>query len=476
MGSGVSGQAPVVSKGAPGEVEDLEARSAGEVTTPPRLRPQVGVGPARLNRHRLMVLADQAASSLSNVVVTILVASRSSPTIFGFFALTLVGYQLAMGAIRSVAGEPLLALYANQGPTARRRIVSDVQGATLFLSALCSVVLVVLAVIIGTGARGSFIALAIVLPFLLVQDTWRFLFVIDRPAAALAIDLVWLVAVLFALLLVPSGSGAGFYVFAWGISGALGAVTGTALGWGLPSWPHPWKWIVQNREMCWRYFTEFATAQGASQANFASLAAISGAAALGAARAAWVVYGVLVVMHSSLYMMLVPEGARTRDQPDRLRRMFVMASLASMALSAVWMGAGLLAPMSWGIRLFGETWTKAQHLLLPMGVTMIAGGALSGGIIGLRAWGDPRRSLAARLRSAPFDVLCPLIGAILGDAKGFVLGLAASNVTAATIWWWVFLQATRSRAGATGEATETADERAGEIASGVQGDGHDRDR
>jgi hypothetical protein len=412
------------------------------------------VGPSRRNRHRLMVLADQAASSLSNVVVTILVAGRSSSTIFGYFALTLVGYQLAMGAIRSVAGEPLLALYADQGPTSRRRIVSDVQGATLFLSTLCSGVLVVLSVVVGGGASGSFLALAIVLPFVLVQDTWRFLFVIDRPAAALAIDLVWLIGVLFALLLVPAGSGAGYYVFAWGISGALGAVLGTVLGWGLPSWPHPWKWIVQNREMCWRYFTEFATAQGASQANFAGLAAISGAAALGAARAAWVVYGVLVVMHSSLYMMLVPEGARERDRPDRLRRMFFLASLASMALSAVWMVAGLLAPTAWGVRLFGETWHKAQHLLLPMGITMIAGGALSGGILGLRAWADPRQSLRARLRAAPFDILCPLIGAILGDAKGFVLGLAVSNITAATIWWAGFLRATSKDAPPPGPAPE----------------------
>ena len=91
-----------------------------------------------------------------------------------------------------------------------------------------------------------------------------------------------------------------------------------------------------------------------------------------------------------------------------------------------------------------------------MGLTMIAGGALSGGMLGVRALGNPRQSLAARLRSAPFQALCPLTGAVLGDAKGFVLGLAAGNVIAAAVWWTAFLQATRGRRGAGASASEDA--------------------
>jgi hypothetical protein len=401
--------------------------------------------PARRGRHRVLVLADQAASSLSNVLVTVLAASTTSPTTFGRFAIAMVGYQLALGVVRSVVGEPLLSEYSAKGPRARRRIVADVQGTTIFVASMCSLFILVLSRFSEPGLRGAFVGLAVVLPFVLVQDIWRYVFIIDRPGAALVIDVVWLVGVVLALSFVPEGSGPGHYVLAWGASGALGALGALVLGGGMPTLPHPWKWMVGHREMCWRYLTEFATAQGVAQLGFAGLAALSGAAALGAARAAWVVYGVLVVANSSLYMVLVPEGARERDRPERLPRMFAMASLGAMALALCWMLAAMVIPDSVGGRLFGDTWEQADRLLLPMGLTMVAGGALSGAMLGIRALGDARRSLAARLRSAPFQAVCPLAGAVVADAKGFVFGLAAGNVIAALTWWAAFLQATSER-------------------------------
>lgn len=390
------------------------------------------------SRHRLFVLGDQAASSLSNVLVTVLVANGSSRATFGGFALTMVAYQLTSGGIRSVAGEPLLSLYADQGPRARRGIVADIHGTALFLALVCSGVLVAISVALGGQSGAALLVLAAVLPFVVMQDTWRYLFVIDRPAAALAIDLVWLGGVFVALPLMAAGSPVGHYVWAWGLSGALGAAAGTVLGWGLPSWPHPWRWLVSHRDMCVRYFTEFVTAQGAGQSAFAGLAMISGAAALGAARAAWVVYGGLVVVHSALYMVLVPEGARERHDLPRLRRKFLLASAVSMGISGTWMCVALLAPGSWGEDLFSDTWAKADTLLLPMGLAMVAGGALSGGLLGLRALGDARRSLRARLLSTPVALLCPLGGAFLADATGFVLGLALGNAISAVIWWTMF--------------------------------------
>jgi hypothetical protein len=172
----------------------------------------------------LLVLSDQAVSSLSNVLVTILVASTANRQTFGVFALTLVAYQLALGAIRSVATEPLLSLYADHGPRSRRGIVADIQGTTLFVGAACSLLTCAVAALLDPGPQAAFLALALVLPLVLVQDTWRYLLVIDRPGAALAIDVVWLLVLVPALTLVPSGSEAGTYVLAWGLTGALGAV------------------------------------------------------------------------------------------------------------------------------------------------------------------------------------------------------------------------------------------------------------
>ncbi|HEY8545696.1 MAG TPA: hypothetical protein VIL36_11635, partial [Acidimicrobiales bacterium] len=409
--------------------------------------------PPRSSLHRIYVLADQAASSLSNVVVTILVANGSGRNTFGAFSLAMVAYILIAGGVRSVAGEPLLSLYADRGPRARRRIVAEIHGTALFLSLLGSVALVV-ASVIGQGESGAaLLALAFVLPFVIVQDTWRYLFIIDRPGYALLIDVVWLVGVVLALPLVEMGAPVGYYVLAWGLSGAVGAGVGVFLGWGWPGWPHPWRWLMKHREVCSRYFTEFVVAQGVSQLSFAALAVIAGAAALGAARAAWVIFGPLAVIHAGLYLLLVPEGARLKGDAAAMRRKFVLASAASMALSTTWLAVVLVIPSRVGEVLFSDTWTKAESLLLPMGIAVVAGGALSGGVLGLRALADARNSLRARLWSTPVLVIAPVAGAVLGDATGFVLGMAVANAASAVVWWTMFELASGRPTGEGVEAT-----------------------
>jgi hypothetical protein len=396
-----------------------------------------------LSRKRIFVLGDQAASSLSNVVVVVLVANGSSKGTFGAFALGMVAYQLVTSGIRSVAGEPLLSLYAHQGPSARRRIVGDIHGTALFLSVVSSLVLALISLVVGGQPGATLLALSVVLPLLVLQDTWRYLFIIDRPGAALTIDLLWLLAVGIGLSLVPAGTQVGAYVWIWGLSGAATGLLGTILGFGIPRWPHPWRWLVRHRAVCWRYFTEFVTAQGMGHVIYTALAAISGAAALGAARAAWTVFGFLGVLHAGLYMLLVPEGARHKDNPRRLQQIFVVASAATTALAVVWTVFVLVVPDDIGANLFNETWLEARHLLLPMGLATIAGGLQSGGLLGLRALADARRSLRARLTSAPFLVLCPLTGAFVNGAMGFVIGQIIGNSVAAVIWWTMFRKAAK---------------------------------
>ena len=109
-----------------------------------------------------------------------------------------------------------------------------------------------------------------------------------------------------------------------------------------------------------------------------------------------------------------------------------------MAVAALALAAALLVPDSWGRLLFNDTWPRAERLLLPMGLTMIAGGALSGGLLGIRALGDARRSLRARLWTTPVMLGAPLLGAVLDDAGGFVLGMAVAHAVAAVVWWSLF--------------------------------------
>lgn len=81
-----------------------------------------------------------------------------------------------------------------------------------------------------------------------------------------------------------------------------------------------------------------------------------------------------------------------------------------------------------------------------MGLAMVLGGLNSGGLLGLRALADAKASLRARLRSTVWLVLCPLVGAVLGDAWGFAAGFAVARLAAAWIWWSAFRHSLDERA------------------------------
>lgn len=406
-------------------------------------------------RRRILVLADQGASSLSNIVVVVLVAQAATPDLLGRFVLSMAAYNLAVGAVRSLVGEPLLSLYSHEPAEARAR-VAELLGTTLWLGVVGSLVLWPIALAVGGPTGSGLAALAWVLPLVMVQDTWRYVFIIDRPGAALAIDLVWLVAVVLAIPLMPAEASVGRYVLVWGLAGGLGGLMGVVLG-GLPRLVRPWKWLIDNRAMTWRYLADFTAARGTAQATLIALPAISGPAALGAVRAAQVFYGFLNVAHSGLYLALVPEGARQRAEPRRLRWLFVRASAIGASLPLTWMVIGQVLPDEAGRWLFSATWDEASELLVPMGLTLTVGGVLGGALLGMRAVGDARLNLRARVCCTPFQMFCPVVGAVVADGLGFVIGAGVGTSITAIIWWTLFAQATAGPSPAVSAPTAAAD-------------------
>lgn len=397
-------------------------------------------------RRRLPALGDQAASSLSNTLVFIMVArSFDSAAAVGAFGLAMVVYAFLMGGFRAVLGETLLSLYAPASSDERRELVADVLGACLLLSAICSVVLWPISVWVGGLSGSALLALVVVLPLVMIQDVWRWLFIIDRPMAALVIDLVWLVAVVGALLAAPADASVGWFVVVWGLTGGLSALSALFLDARPRGVPHPWRWLVGTRSTGSRYFGDFLVARGVSEIALSGLGAIAGLGALGAAKASLVYYGPLNTLHAGVAMSLIPEGARLRSRPARLRKILTLASGSMVALGALWMVVGIAVPDDWGQSLFGVVWADGQGLMVPMGLAMIAGGVASGATIGLRSLGDPRRILNMRIRSAPWQLLCPFVGAALADAEGFAVGFAMGRMALAVAGWQAFGQALRER-------------------------------
>lgn len=400
-------------------------------------------------------MADQGVSSLSNVVVSIIAARSLSADDFGAFAVATVGYLVTVGFARALVGETFLSTYSASSMRRRRSLMSDMVGATVVVSLLAETVVGIAGSVVGGPAGSALVALALVLPLLLVQDTWRYAFIVDRPDRALIVDLVWLVAIVAFLPLAPHDAGPGWFVVAWGLAGGLGALAGLLLTARTLRVPRPRRWLATHREMGSRFTGELITGQVVSQVVLVGVGAVAGLSALGGVRAAQVFYGPLNTVHQGIYLALVPEGARAAE-PHQLRRLMVGASLLLVAVAAVWMLIGLGVPDSWGEAVFSDTWAEAGSLMLPVGLATIAGSAQTGGFAGVRSLGDAPASLRARLQTVPPQLVLPLVGAAVASGVGFAVGLGLANVAAAIIWWAAFARALEAHLRKTAEPTTGA--------------------
>jgi hypothetical protein len=393
------------------------------------------------NRRRVLVLADQGLSTLSNVVVAVIVARSLPPDGFGAFGVATVAYILVAGAGRALLGEPLLSRYSHRDRATRDAAIPDLLGACLTLALTGAAGVLVVGALLPGPAGAALLGLAPVLPLMLVQDAWRYAFIVDRPAAALAVDVAWLAGVCAALPLAPEGVDAHWYVVAWGLASGLGVAVGVVIGWHQIGSPHLWRWYHTTRDMGARFFGEFVTGQAVAQIVVTGVGAISGLGVFGAVRATQIFYGPLNTLHAGIYLALVPEGAQLARSPHRLYRLMVLASAGLAAVAVVWTLVGLALPDAWGTALFGRTWADAQDLILPMGLAMVAGSAATGGFAGVRSLGAARESLRARLQTVPPSLVLPLGGAVVGAGQGYAAGFGLGNVAAVAIWWAAFHRA-----------------------------------
>lgn len=420
--------------------------------------------PSPQNRRRALVLADQAASSLSNVVVAILVA-RSFPEDaepFAAFSLAIMMYQFIIGCVRGLVSEPVLSLYSDRPSADRSSLIPSYLGATLTVAVAISVIVALASTVVGGMAGSALLALAIVLPFVLVEDAWRFMFIIDRPGAALLIDVVWLAFSCVAIVMAPGDVGVGWYVLAWGVGGGLGALVAIGLGRHSLGRLRAWSYIVEHRATGLRFLGEYVTAQAGNYIALLACGWILGLASYGAVRAGNFYFGPLFTLQAGVILSVLPEATRLRAQPDKLARLIHGATGIVGAATIAWTLVGLVLPASAGRALFGAAWEDASGILIPMGIAMLGMAMIAGGLVGVRAL-DGTKGLAARLRSIPFQVACPIAGAFVGDVLGFAIGMAIGQAVAAAVWWSTFralLDGARRAVGATGSADEvgTADE------------------
>ncbi len=374
---------------------------------------------ARLSR--FVAIGDQAVSSISNFVAVAITANVATAGQFGQFSLAYAGLLLFLGAQRALIGETLLVRYSAEGAvdTAVRR---GVLGASVLVSAAALPLLLAGGFIADQPSRLIWLVIAASVPFVLLQDTLRYLFICEgRPWRALLIDGVWAVLSIASMALVASTSGTVWAVVAcWGAGAAAALVLGLLLGRVLPALRGGMRWLSANRNPGLRYLGEFSALNASNFVVLYLLALPLGAAGVGALRAAQLLFSPLNTAFSAIKMAVIPELVRSRGTALFRRRLIETAAVVA-ALAGVWGTAVMFLPASVGTLVLGATWEGASALRLPYLVQYLA-------LV-------PYTVLLAYYRSAQANTLSTLMRAVLALLTLVLpLALAYSGGTLASAW------------------------------------------
>jgi O-antigen/teichoic acid export membrane protein len=417
---------------------------------PDSLPPELDVAIGRPRRAGKELRRKGLRRFIPNFAVGIYVARTLGPTAFGSFSLAWVTYAMVMNLSRGLATDPLLVRFSSV-PVARWRAAVAQSSSTALLVGLATGATNLLAGLVIGGVVGSgFVALGLVLPALLLQDSWRYaFFAAGQGRKAFLNDAVWAVALVPAMLLATRDGSVFTFLLAWGTAGAVAAGYGIVQAKVWPRVSGIRSWLTQHRDLGLRYMVENISISSAEQLRMYALGAIAGLASVGAVRGGQLLLAPFLAVLMGISLVSVPEAARVlKWSPRRLPR-FCLLLGGSEAIAVCLWGLALLflLPAEVGHELLGSVWQSASALIVPTTLAVMGAGLMDGPTAGLRALGAARRSLRAKLIGAAAYVSCGIAGAAVGGAVGSVWGVAAASYFAVAVLWWQLLAAMRERTG-----------------------------
>jgi O-antigen/teichoic acid export membrane protein len=393
-------------------------------------------------------VADQALSSLTNFAVGVFVARQLGPVEFGAFSLAFATYLFALNGSRGLATDPLTVRFSDVPEASWRQAAAAATGTAAAVGALLGACCLLAALMLGNPLGPAFLSLGLMLPGLLLQDSWRYaFFAAHRGRDAFLNDLVWALFLgpFLAIVMLTDRVDVQWFVLAWGGAAMVAGLFGAAQAGLLPRLSQVTGWLRTHRDLGVRYLSENLTHSAATQLRLYGLGAIAGLAAVGALRAAELLLGpVNLIMMGVGSLMAVPEAARLANRDlSRMRRFVVALAVLLGAVALLWGLVLDVLPDRLGERLLGQTWLPAAALLLPVTVMIALMGVWAAAWTGLRAMGAARRSLRAQVVGSSAFLVASLLGAAVFGAAGAAWGSAAGNLVACVVWWWQFHLAER---------------------------------
>ena len=279
--------------------------------------------------------------SVSNAAVSFYVARELGATQFGAFSLAYVTYSFALTGSRGLATDSLLVRFSGTHLVTWRRAAAHCTGTALVTGLLTGACALVAAAVLGGAPRLAFLALGLVLPGLLLQDSWRYsFFALGRGSQAFINDTIWTLTLVPPLLFlrITHHNTVFWFIIAWGAAATVAACVGPLQARVIPRPPNVWAWVSQHRDLAFRYLAENASNSGAGQLRIYGVGAIAGLAAVGYVQAAGLLMGPFLVIFLGISLVTVPEATRIlRHSPQHLRLYCVLVG-AGMAVLALALG------------------------------------------------------------------------------------------------------------------------------------------
>ncbi|WP_104161715.1 hypothetical protein [Arthrobacter sp. ZGTC212] len=400
---------------------------------------------------RLVTFTDQGVSSISNFVAVAVAANVATAHDFGQFSLAYAGLLLFLGGQRALVGETLLVRYSRTGELTRRTAGAGL-GATVLVAVPAALLLLGAALLAGPEDAGLWLVMAAVSPFVLLQDSIRYLFICQaRPARALLIDSIWAIGSITAMILTARAGGDLMLVLIWwGAGAAVALFLGLVLARTVPGVVPGARWLWLNRDFAFRYLAEFLTLNASTFAVLYLLVFPLGAAGVGALRAAQLLFSPLNTVFSAIKTAVIPELVRTRGTAAFRKRLLETLGIV-LALSLSWGTAVLLLPASAGEFVLGDTWRNAAELRWPYALQYLAMVPYTVLLAYFRAAQANRLSTLMRGILAALTLALPLGLALTGSAVASAWGFAAA-VAVAAVCGLLAVRAGRIRSGRRADA------------------------
>jgi len=315
---------------------------------------------------------DQAASSATNLGLSILAGRLLGPDGLGIVFVSFSAYLVALGLQRALFAEPLVITSAALGSDDQQGAIGSCIRASFVAGISAGVVVALTGWIVGGNLGRALALIAIWLPAALIQDLWRTLFFQQGDGRAAALnDTLWLVVMIMMVPFAVWQHTTGAVLAAWGTGALTSGIAGFRRLYVRPSGTIGWWTRRRARLAGWFAATHLVLIVG-NQAAYIVLVALLSPADLGGLRAAFVLFAPMTLLWPALTLPGLPAVSRRLETSlAAARRGAVILSGLSLCLVAGYALIALLSARPLLGLVFGEDFGSYQGLALPIAAGQI---------------------------------------------------------------------------------------------------------